>query len=54
MKDKTVVIAGAISGLGKATALQLAQKGKCSNNFGGILMKAIVYEKYEPLDVLEC
>jgi len=27
MKDKTVVITGATSGLGKATALQLAQKG---------------------------
>ena len=27
MKDKTVVITGATSGLGRATALQLAQKG---------------------------
>ena len=27
MKDKTIVITGATSGLGKATALQLAQKG---------------------------
>jgi NADP-dependent 3-hydroxy acid dehydrogenase YdfG len=27
MKDKTVAITGATSGLGRATALQLAQKG---------------------------
>jgi NAD(P)-dependent dehydrogenase (short-subunit alcohol dehydrogenase family) len=27
MKDKTVVITGATSGLGRATALQLARKG---------------------------
>ena len=27
MKDKTVVITGATSGLGRATTLQLAQKG---------------------------
>ena len=27
MKDKTVVITGATTGLGRATALQLAQKG---------------------------
>ena len=27
MKDKTVVVTGATSGLGRATALQLAQKG---------------------------
>jgi short-subunit dehydrogenase len=27
MKDKTIVITGATSGLGRATALQFAQKG---------------------------
>lgn len=50
MKDKTVVITGATSGLGRATALQLAQKGAFvviivrSNNKANEVIKEIKKE----------